>query len=158
MIAAFTQVAESARIELTVSFRLRHLLALIAVIAVGMWFRFSAPFPPWLRDATGAAPYVVCWALVFAICSGRPRPWAYSNWAFLLTAALEFAQLWHPPWLLAIRGTFPGRLMLGTTFSWWDFPAYFAGLLLAVVTLRSLGGAESRGRAPHRRPRKGSRG
>jgi len=140
------------------SFRFQHLLALIAVIVIGMWLRFSAPFPPWLRDATGAAPYVVCWALVFAICSGRSRPWAYSNWAFLLTVALEFAQLWRPPWLLAVRKTYAGRLMLGTTFSWWDFPAYFAGLLLSVILLKSLSGAKSRGRAPQRHPRKGSPG
>ena len=45
----------------------------------------------------------------------------------LVTCGLEFLQLWHPPWLQAIRSTFLGASLLGTSFSWWDFPAYVVG-------------------------------
>ena len=45
----------------------------------------------------------------------------------LVTYILEFLQLWHPPRLQAIRSTFLGASLLGTSFSWWDFAAYVVG-------------------------------
>ncbi|MEE9212976.1 MAG: DUF2809 domain-containing protein, partial [Phycisphaeraceae bacterium] len=54
------------------------------------------------------------------------------------TCALEFAQLWHPPWLQMIRSTFLGRAVLGTTFSWWDLPIYPVGCALGWLWLRGL--------------------
>ena len=56
----------------------------------------------------------------------------------VVTCLLEFLQLWHPDWLEAIRSTLVGRLALGTTFSWWDFPAYVVGCALGVLLLRSI--------------------
>jgi hypothetical protein len=43
------------------------------------------------------------------------------------TCVLEFLQLWHPPFLEALRSNFLGATILGTTFDWTDFPYYFAG-------------------------------
>ena len=54
------------------------------------------------------------------------------------TCLLEFLQLWHPPFLQAIRATRVGQLAVGSTFSWWDFPAYFVGCLLGVPLLRGI--------------------
>jgi hypothetical protein len=51
---------------------------------------------------------------------------------------LEFAQLWHPAWLEAIRRTFIGRCVLGTTFGWDDFPAYVVGAVLGWMLLSTL--------------------
>lgn len=42
---------------------------------------------------------------------------------------VEFSQLYHAPWLGAIRATLPGRLVLGTTFHWPDLPACAVGVL-----------------------------
>lgn len=55
-----------------------------------------------------------------------------------ITCILEFLQLWHPPWLEAIRSTFAGRVVLGTTFAWSDFPPYFAGGLAGWLLLSLL--------------------
>ncbi|ODS34777.1 MAG: hypothetical protein SCARUB_00037 [Candidatus Scalindua rubra] len=41
-----------------------------------------------------------------------------------ITCFLEFLQLWHPPFLESIRSTFIGSVLIGTTFTWWDFPHY----------------------------------
>lgn len=57
--------------------------------------------------------------------------------AFVLTCVLEFLQLWQMPWLVALRRTLPGRLVLGTHFSWFDFPPYVVGTLMAWLLLRS---------------------
>jgi hypothetical protein len=47
-------------------------------------------------------------------------------------------QLWHPPFLTAIRATFIGKLLLGTTFAWWDFPHYLLGCVLGWLWLQQL--------------------
>jgi hypothetical protein len=41
---------------------------------------------------------------------------------------VEFSQLYHAPWINAIRATIPGRLVLGSTFNWPDLPAYAIGI------------------------------
>ena len=111
-------------------------LALAAVVSAGYWLRFHGPLPEWLRDASGGALYVVAWALVLAIIAKRGKPRTLATWAFILTCAIEFLQAWHPAWLQAIRRTLPGRLILGTTFQWWDFVAYAAGAWMAFAILR----------------------
>lgn len=49
-----------------------------------------------------------------------------------LTFAIEFSQLFHPPWLNAIRDSTLGRLTLGYGFLWSDLVAYTLGISLAV--------------------------
>ncbi len=56
--------------------------------------------------------------------------------ALAVTCVIEFLQLWHPSWLQTIRATRPGRLVLGTHFSWWDFPAYFVGGAMSWIVLK----------------------
>jgi hypothetical protein len=55
--------------------------------------------------------------------------------ALLGTCAIDFLQLWHPPLLEAVRATLPGRLVLGSTFMWGDFPAYGIGALLGWIAV-----------------------
>jgi hypothetical protein len=52
------------------------------------------------------------------------------------TCLIEFVQLWQPPWLQNIRSCLLGAALLGTSFSWWDFPAYFVGAFLGWLLLR----------------------
>ena len=55
-----------------------------------------------------------------------------------LTCLLEFAQRWQPVWLQGIRETFLGKALIGSTFSWLDFPAYFVGALFGASLLHFL--------------------
>ena len=56
---------------------------------------------------------------------------------------LEVLQLWHPPFLEALRGHFLGRTVLGTTFSWSDFPHYVAGAVLGLMLARAALGSRA---------------
>jgi len=105
---------------------------LLLTVLAGYYLRFHAPLPAWLRDATGGAAYVVFFALLAGLRLSSRRA---SIAAFVFTCAIEFLQLWRPPALEFCRGTLPGRLVLGTTFSWSDFPPYGAGALLAWAML-----------------------
>jgi hypothetical protein len=56
---------------------------------------------------------------------------------------VEFSQLYHAPWIDAIRATPPGRLVLGNTFNWPDLFAYALGVGLgAWVEWRMRAGGE----------------
>lgn len=41
---------------------------------------------------------------------------------------VEFSQLYQAPWIITIRRTLPGRLVLGQGFLWSDLLAYTAGI------------------------------
>ncbi|MGD9420295.1 MAG: DUF2809 domain-containing protein [Verrucomicrobiota bacterium JB025] len=48
--------------------------------------------------------------------------------ALVFCWAVECSQLYHAPWIDAVRSTLPGRLVLGTTFNWPDLAAYAVGV------------------------------
>lgn len=102
--------------------------ALLLTILTGYLLRFHAPIPATLRDASGGIAYVLAFAL---LASYLLPPTLSALAALVFTCTIEFLQLGHPPFLDAARQTLPGRLILGTTFHWSDFPPYFAGALLA---------------------------
>jgi hypothetical protein len=53
--------------------------------------------------------------------------------ALIFSWAVEFSQIYHAPWIDAVRATLPGRLVLGSTFNWPDLPAYAFGIALGAV-------------------------
>src|SRR6056297_2709085 len=54
---------------------------------------------------------------------------------FLITSLLEIMQLWNPDFLEWVRSSFVGRSILGSTFSWLDYPYYLGGAILGVILL-----------------------
>ncbi len=72
---------------------------------------------------------MVYWTLVIA----RPRaaPWRAAAWAAFVALTVELSQLWHTPWLDALRTTTLGALMLGQGFLWSDLLCYALGVVLA---------------------------
>jgi len=68
----------------------------------------------------------------------RVGSWKLASGVLSATCALEFLQLWHPPFLEAARSTFLGAVLLGTTFDWTDFPYYFVGSGMGYLWLRLL--------------------
>lgn len=109
--------------------------ALLLTIITGYYLRFHAPLPDWLRDSAGGAAYVVCFAIVARFRLAVRQAVLAS---LLFTCAVEFLQLWRAPMVERVRHTRPGRLLLGATFSWADFPPYAAGAIFAWVVLAYL--------------------
>lgn len=110
--------------------RARLGLALAVVVPLG--FLTKATDAELVRGYLGGVLYVVFWILLVLLARPSLRPGSVAVVVFLVTCALEAAQLWHPPWLERIRATFLGHALLGSTFSWWDFPCYAAGAALGV--------------------------
>jgi len=104
----------------------------------GFWLRFDAPISPYLRDASGGTSYVLVFILGFGALNRKAHSQNIAVGVLSVTCCLEFLQLWHPVWLEACRRTLAGRLLLGTTFEWTDFPPYFVGAALGWALLRAL--------------------
>jgi hypothetical protein len=79
--------------------------------------------------AVGGVLYVVFWTMI--VLSVRPAlsPWWAAAGVFVGTCLLETLQLWQPAPLEAIRSTFIGDALIGTTFVWGDFSHYAVGIL-----------------------------
>jgi hypothetical protein len=69
---------------------------------------------------------------------------------FTITCVLEIVQLWHPPRLEAIRSTWAGRALVGTTFAWPDFAYYVIGCAIGWLWLHAIarGAPETPPRGP----------
>jgi len=115
--------------------RLLCMAALLVPLGIGSKL-YTGPFEEWVRDSAGGFLYVIFWVFVVRAAAPRLRPGAVCVGVFLVTSALEFLQLWHPPFLTAVRSTFLGHALIGSTFSGSDFLYYAAGCLTAYALSR----------------------
>jgi hypothetical protein len=116
--------------------RRRLLLCLAFLLPVGLASKLiPGQWAWWIRDYGGGVLYVVFWTLVLAALRLDWRRRTVVLTVLAITCSLEFLQLWHPAPLEAVRATFVGHGLLGSTFSWWDFPHYLLGSLIATAIL-----------------------
>ncbi|HBL59807.1 MAG TPA: DUF2809 domain-containing protein [Cyanobacteria bacterium UBA8803] len=124
--------------HLAIKYRIALAIGIIIIVPLGYAVRFSGAEPEWLNDSFGSIAYEIFWILLVALLFPQAAPvWTAIGVCFA-TCALEFLQLWQPPFLQAMRATLPGRLVLGNSFTWSDFPSYFLGSFVGWVLLRSL--------------------
>lgn len=116
----------------------RFLLKLLAVVVpLGVASKlYEGPARFWVSGHAGGILYVVFWILLAFVI----WPTLSSRLAALtvlgITSVLEVLQLWKPSALEAVRSTFIGHALIGSTFSWWDFPYYVLGSVLGVLLVR----------------------
>ncbi len=90
-------------------------------------------FPAALGKYPGDALYALLVYWLLAQLAPRISPLRTAMVCTALCWGVEFLQLWHPPWLQAIRGTTPGHLVLGSSFAAMDLLAYVAGASVAAA-------------------------
>jgi hypothetical protein len=117
--------------------RLRYLLAGALVIVLGLASRrYGAGLPALVAEYAGDT----LWAVMAFIIVGVLAPeWPTSRvavTALLASYADEVSQLYHAPWIDAIRNTRLGALTLGYGFLWSDIVCYTVGVALCVVVER----------------------
>jgi hypothetical protein len=110
-------------------------LWLAAVIGTGLLSRSELiGLPPFWAKYLGDA----LWALMFFIGAAIVLPMSstpvVAAIALAICSAIEISQLYHAPWIDAVRETWPGKLLLGSVFAWADFAAYLAGIATGVAT------------------------
>ena len=104
------------------------LVSLIIIVPIGFYSKFyRGPAAAWVNDSLGGVFYEIFWCLLILLFLPKVKPWIIALCVLVVTCILEFMQLWHPPFLEILRSNFMGRTLLGTTFTWTDFPYYFLG-------------------------------
>jgi hypothetical protein len=97
----------------------------------------SRRIPGIFPEVFGKYPGDVLWALAVYCGWAIVMPGASVSRVMLCTLAssylVECSQLYHAPWIDAIRRTTLGHLVLGFTFHSWDFLAYTIGAALGVL-------------------------
>lgn len=115
--------------KVKISDRQQTIILLPIVMALGLLSKSYSGFgSEWVNDYSGDVLYEVFWCLfIFLLFPKKAWITQIALGVFCTTCILEFLQLWHPIWLESLRSSFLGRTILGTTFSWWDFPHYAVG-------------------------------
>lgn len=112
---------------------------LLIVTLVGFYSKFySGPARDWVNNYLGGVFYEIFWCLVIFLLFRRIRHWVVAVSVFLATSLLEFLQLNHTPVLEFIRRFFIGRVIIGTSFCWLDFPYYLAGSTIGCLLMNYL--------------------
>ncbi|MCA8941811.1 MAG: DUF2809 domain-containing protein [Planctomycetes bacterium] len=104
------------------------------VVGLGLGSRSGHPaVPVWLAVNAGDALWTVCAFLGCALVLPAARTRTLFALALVVSFAVEASQLCRAEWLETLRGTWPGRLLLGYGWQWSDLPRYAAGALLAAA-------------------------
>lgn len=116
--------------------RLWILLSLCVVTPLGFWCKSYHGFGNWFYLYGGGVLYEIFFCLVlFLLWPKKKNAIKIAIGVLTVTCLLETLQLWHPPFLETIRSTYWGRVFIGTTFVWLDFPHYVLGCLVGLVWL-----------------------
>lgn len=111
-----------------------QVLILIIVIAAGL---ASRKYPQMFPSCLGKYPGDALWALAAFVLWGlilpQTKTMKIAGLAFLTSFLDELSQLYHAPWIDAIRVTAIGHIILGFSFSWYDILAYTAGILTGII-------------------------
>jgi uncharacterized membrane protein len=119
-------------------YRAALLLTIVIIIPLGYWLRFSPLLPWWVADISGSLAYQILCIAIVQFCFPKVSIAKTAIGVFLFSCAIEFLQLYQPAWLQAIRATLLGRLILGNTFLWEDFPPYALGCGLGWLWVKGL--------------------
>ena len=107
------------------AFGLATLLLLLVEVCIALWVHDR-----WVRPFLGDALVVV-----LLYCAGRtlglPRNWSLA--VLVLACTVEVLQAFDFVDRLGLGHSRLARIVLGTTFSWGDFVAYFSGFLMVEV-------------------------
>jgi hypothetical protein len=108
--------------------RIGTLISLLIIVPVGFYSKlYAGPAAIWVNNSLSGVFYEIFWCLLIFLFWGEGQPWIIAASVLVATCLLEFLQLWHPPFLEFMRSYFIGQAVLGTSFTWSDFPYYFLG-------------------------------
>ncbi|HST58703.1 MAG TPA: DUF2809 domain-containing protein [Longimicrobium sp.] len=114
--------------------RTLYLLLAVATVALGLASRrFGGALPGFVAAYAGD----VLWAAMVFLLIAAAWPGAstrrVAGAAGIVSLAVELGQLYHAPWIDAVRQTRIGGLVLGRGFLWSDLACYAAGIALAAA-------------------------
>ncbi len=121
--------------------KLNKIILIIIIIPLGLLSKeYQGIGANWINDFSGDILYEVFWCLFVSLFFRNSRQVInkIAMSVFLITCIIEISQLWQTGFLRWIRSYTIGKLLLGTTFSWLDFPHYLLGCFVGWLLLIKL--------------------
>lgn len=113
----------------TTIIRLSYLVALVLVIAFGLQSRRIESLP----NATGDALWVIAVYCFYRLIWCKEPLYKIAGASLLTAYTIEFSQLIRWNWLVSLRSTTIGHLLLGQGFQWTDMAAYTIGVIIILL-------------------------
>ena len=115
--------------------RNRPIYATLAALVIGLgllWRSGLFPLSDFLSKYGGDALWALVVFLGFGFIFSRSSTLRVGLIAICFAWSIEFSQLYHAPWIDAIRATRLGGLVLGSSFNVPDLFAYAVGIAIGV--------------------------
>lgn len=114
--------------------RTPYLLLAAATIVAGLASRrFGGVLPGFVASYAGDVLWAAMVYLLVAALWTRAPVRRVAAGAAIFSLAIELGQLYHAPWIDAVRHTRMGGLVLGRGFLWSDLACYAVGIALAAA-------------------------
>lgn len=113
--------------------RLLYLILIIIVIILGLLSRKIENLPEIISLYSGDILWALMVFLIISFIFNKKSTIFTISWAIIFSYSIEISQLYHAPWIDAIRNTTLGSLILGFGFLWSDLVCYTIGILIGIV-------------------------
>jgi hypothetical protein len=110
--------------------RLTYLLLVPLVIFAAFATRNGSPWiPEFIAEFGGDTLWAWMVLMVIRLIAPRWAIWKSAALTLAIAYLCEISQLYHAPWIDAVRGYRLGHVLLGDTFVWSDLLCYTVGIL-----------------------------
>uniref|UniRef100_UPI00403F0BF4 ribosomal maturation YjgA family protein n=1 Tax=Paenibacillus sp. FSL K6-1096 TaxID=2921460 RepID=UPI00403F0BF4 len=117
-----------------IKYRLIYSGAVVLAIGLGLGTRaYSNELPPFISAHFGDALWAGMIYLACRVLFIRQPLWLALLLSLGFSFGIEFSQLYQAEWIVQIRATTAGGLVLGQGFLWVDLVRYTAGILFCYV-------------------------
>lgn len=114
--------------------RLAYFILIIIVVIAGLASRHYAVYlPQWLGNYAGDSLWALMVFLILGFCLKKGSTIKIAFYAMIFSYAIEISQIYHAPWIDAVRKNIIGGLILGFGFQWSDLCWYTIGILIGVI-------------------------
>ena len=113
--------------------RLLYLILTIIVMILGLLSRKISGLPKIIELYSGDILWALMVFLLFAFLFNKKSTIFIISWAIICSYSTEISQLYHAPWIDAIRNTVLGGLILGFGFLWSDLVCYTIGIIIGII-------------------------
>ena len=113
--------------------RLLYLILTIIVMILGLLSRKISGLPKIIELYSGDILWSLMVFLLFAFLFNKKSTIFIISWAIICSYSIEISQLYHAPWIDAIRNTVLGGLILGFGFLWSDLVCYTIGIIIGII-------------------------
>ena len=122
----------------------RNRLVYACMLMIVAWLginsrRYGEDLDPFVAAYAGDTLWALAVFTAIGLVFRSLATWQAAAVAYVISALVEFSQLYHAPWIDAIRGTTPGALALGSGFLLSDLACYavgvFIGMMIELVAL-----------------------